>query len=186
MRKVILIAAVSSAVLAACGGGGDSGAAVGAAGVPAGPNAFDAVLGTYKSGCVSRNNVQSGSSQDTTLVVSAPEGTDKAKVVVTDKFYPVPNCAGSPDESIALAGQITASAVTKNITTGVKLGVAKSAVFKYESLTVFNGMFTMPALGATTKVGYLIDGQDLYGLSGSGRDANGLSDSFSRVKLVKQ
>ena len=187
MRKVILVAAILSAVLAACGGGGGDSAAPASGGSPAsGPNAFDSVLGTYKSGCVVRPNPGGTQSEDVTIVISDAVGSDRAKIVVTEKYYDVTtDCTGNLQESYVLTGQITAAAVTKAITVGTKTGVAKTAQLKLDAISVSKGTFTIPTPGATTKVGYLIEGANLYGLSGK-READGLPDGFSRVVLVKQ
>ena len=186
MRKSLLPAVVTSMVLVACGGGGDSGLAVSPAAAPDVANAFDAVLGTYKSGCVAREYNSDNSSQDTTVVVSAPKGADKAKIVATQKFYGGSvNCTGTLQEAFVATGQITAAAATKTITSGAKTGVVNTAEVKYESLTFLAGSFTLPALGTTAKVGYSIEGGKLYGLSGK-RDADGLPSTFSSIVLTKQ
>lgn len=187
MLKFVLATAVASVVLVACGGGGgDSPASAGTGGGPADPNAFDAALGTYKSGCIPRQYNSNNSSQDTTVAVSAPEGTNKAKVVITQKYYDnSTSCTGAPDEAFVGTGQITSAAVTKTITSGAKTGVASTAEFKYESVTISAGTFSVPSLGAVAKIGYLIEGGKLYPLSGK-READGLPSTFSSIVLTKQ
>jgi hypothetical protein len=117
---------------------------------------------------------------------AAARGADKAKVVITESFYNTSvNCTGRLDESYVATGKATASAATKNVSSGAKMGTANTAEVKFEGITISAGSFTIPALGAVAKVGYLIEAGKLYVLAGA-RKADGLPESFSRVAATKQ
>ena len=68
-----------------------------------------------------------------------------------------------------------------------KSGTVKVVEFKYTGLqlAIGNLEFPVPTAGATAKVGYLIEGNKIYALTGS-RAADGLSDEFSSTVLTKQ
>ena len=179
----LLLAVLVSATLAACGGGGDSGTTP----VAQTANSFEGEAGTYSSGCMANS---SGSS-DLTLVVTPVAATDKATVSVHAKSYTTADCTTSVRTDLTVLGEITPLSLTKVITgTGVgstKSGTAQTVEFKYSGLQLAMGnlAFTVPTLGATAKVGFLIEGNRFYALTRS-RTADGLPDSFSSTVLTKQ
>ena len=180
----LLLTVLASATLAACGGGGDSGTTP----IVQTANSFDADAGTYSSGCMAN---PSGSSHLITLVVTPVAAADKATVSVHAQSYNTAGCTTSVKTDLTILGEITRLSQTKVITgTGVgstKSGTAKTVEFKYSGLQLAMGnlAFTVPTLGATAKVGFLIEADKFYALTRS-RTADGLPDSFSSTVLTKQ
>lgn len=185
-------------VLAGCGGGGGDAAPVaGNAAVSAGltANVFTDQIGTYASGCVvslPASGSFGGTSEETKVVISNPTGTDKATVSVQGKrFSGSDKCLASTlSGDITVGGQITSLTGTKVIAgtaSRPKTGTAKTAEFRFDSLTLSKGALsgTIPTFGTTAKVGYLIEGTKAYAIT-QHRDADGLGSSFSTTVLTKQ
>jgi hypothetical protein len=183
VRKLSVVFALSM-LLAACGGGGGDGSAPAAT-----ANAFDSMIGTYTTGCVVLGTQQS---RQFTLTISNPVGADKVSGTATSKDYFSNNSCdeNALDKSFSVSGEATALAATKNIAGSLfepKTGMAKTAEFTFSALTISKGTFngTIPIPGTKTPIGYLLEGNKLYVLSGS-READGLPATFSKKVLTKQ
>jgi lipopolysaccharide export system protein LptA len=185
-------------VLAGCGGGGGDAAPV--AGNPvvsasATTNVFADQIGTYASGCVVSSPATGtfgGMSDETTVVISNPTGTDKATVSFQGKrFSGSDKCLASTlSGDITVSGQITQLTATKVIagtTNRPKTGTAKTVEFRFDSLRLSKGALngSIPTFGTTAKVGYLIEGTKAYAITQT-READGLGSSFSTTVLTKQ
>ena len=190
MKKLIVLGVVATSVLVACGGGGGGGSTP-AAGVTA-ANPFAADAGTYRFDCKVVGTSSTPEYSTVIVVVEAPSGSDKANVTIQNQDFIDANCATAPTLDITVRGDLSALAATKTIT-GVgseKSGTVKTAEFAYSGITFtktpvggFGG--TLPLPGTKAKVGYLIEGNKVFGLSGS-RALDGLPTSFSKNFLIKQ
>jgi hypothetical protein len=121
--------------------------------------------------------------------ISAPVGANKATISIQNKtFTGSTTCADAAKKSgVIINGELTALAATKAITGIGKTGKANIVEFKYSGLKLSSGVLDvpLPAAGATSTGGYLLEGNKLYALSGT-READGLPDSFSSTFYVKQ
>jgi hypothetical protein len=188
--NTLLLAVLASTTLVACGGGDDSGTMP----VVQTANSFESSAGTYSSGCMAGF---SGSSESFVLVVTPTPGADKASVSFQAKRYNTADCTTSVRTDFTGLGEITPLNQTKAITASKtivagkmvdsKSGTVKVVEFKYTGLQLAMGnlAFPLPTAGATAKVGYLIEGNKIYALTGS-RAADGLSNDFSSTVLTKQ
>jgi hypothetical protein len=180
----LLLAVLASAALVACGGGDDSGTTP----VVQTANSFESMAGNYSSGCLPSDYEKT--SKIFNLVVTPVTGTANATVSVHATGYTSIDCNTSTvNMDLTGQGEITELSQTKVIT-GVgstRAGTAHAVEFKYTGLTIAKGIFniTVPTLGATAKVGYLMEGNKLYGLVGS-RGSDGLQERFSSTVLIKQ
>ena len=192
MKKLIVLGAVTTAVLVACGGGGsDSGVTA-----PAGPNvanAFAGDAGIYRFNCQVIGTVTIPVYSNVIVMVDAPTGSEKAKVTVQSQDFDDAACATAPTFDITVRGDLSALAETKTISgiNGAKSGTAKTAEFTLTTITLTlpNGLTLadFPAFGTKAKVGYLIEGNKVYGLSGSNINSpDRLPTSFSKNFLIKQ
>jgi len=173
-----------SAMLAACGGGGsDSG--TGTSGLGAQSNVLSPLVATYVLPCNARNN----ESEQGTLIVSSLQDSDKATATIHYKYY-----AGSTtceatklDTDITVGGQIRDLASTVNRTLGSSTVGAKVIEFRYDSLSLSKGVLggSLPTFGMTTKVAYVMNGNNVYFTKGV-RLADGLGDSLTSVPVTKQ
>jgi hypothetical protein len=168
-----------TATLASCGGGGGDSTPAPA---PAPTTDLSAYAGTYISGCTVDGVVDSLSA---TVTVSA-NGDSSARF----QTYTGLGC-----NSTALKLDITAKGTT-TLLTGTKTipvplgrgksGTAKTAEFTLNALTLSKGSLgSIPMLGAKAKIGFLIEGNKVYILSGPS-EADGLPSLFSATTLTKQ
>ena len=191
MKKLIVLGAVATAVLVACGGGGNDGSGTPAVGASV-TNPFAADVGTYISNCSVLNAGQPFATSDRSrLIVEAPIGSDKAKVTVQSQEFSGETCgpATALTEDITVRGDVSALPGSKTIigAVGEKSGTVKTAEFAFTGLTLSMGPlgFPIPTMGTKAKVGYLVEGNKIYGLSGS-RAPDGLPPSFSKNFYTKQ
>ena len=196
MKKLIVLGTVATAVLVACGGGGGGTGSTPLAGVTA-ANPFAAEAGTYVSNCSALNTiplitgVSIATSEFSVLIVEAPIGSDKAKVTVQIQEFTGATCgpASAKTDDVTVRGDVSALPGTKTITgaVGEKSGTVKTAEVAFTGLTLSMGTlgFPIPTMGTKAKVGYLVEGNKIYGLSGS-RAPDGLPSSFSKNFYAKQ
>jgi hypothetical protein len=191
IRSASLLA-LSAIALAACGGG-DGGDATPAAVV----NPFATMEGTWSSGCVNPSVIAPNGTTFTTpdstqlvAVLSAAAGTETATVSIRQQTYRnSTTCeAAKLDQEGTIGGQLTALAGTKAIAGDpdhLKTGTAKTATFRYDSLSLHNVTMSLPSFGYTASVGYMLENGKLYGVSGS-RASDGLGTRFANIALTKQ
>ena len=190
MKKLIFLGAVAAAALVACGGGGGGSSITPAAGA-SGANPFAADAGTYKFDCKVIGAVTIPVYSNVIVVVEAPNGSDTAKVTVQSQDFDDATCTTALTTDITVRGDLRPLAETKVISgaNGAKSGTAKTAEFTLTTITLTlpNGLTLgdFPAFGTKAKVGYLIEGNKVFGLSGS-RASDGLPTSFSKNFLTKQ
>jgi len=134
-------------------------------------------------------NAGTNDSEQGTLVVSAPLGSDKASATIRSQYYAgSTTCeANKLDTDVTIAGQIRDLASTVNRTLGSNTVAAKVVEFRYDSLTVSKGTLSgsLPAFGVTTKIAYVVNGTNVYFTKG-GRLADGLGDSLTSTPVTKQ
>jgi len=173
-----------SAMLASCGGGGGE-SGTGTAGLSAQSNSFSALVGTYVLHCTAGTN----DSEQGTLVVSMPQGSDKASATIHSQYYASSTTceANKLDTDVTITGQIRDLASTVNRTLGSNTVSAKVVEFRYDSLTLSKGTLSgsLPAFGGMTKVAYVVNGSNVYFTKGA-RLADGLGDSLTSTPLTKQ
>ena len=195
-----VVSAVALAMLAACGGGG-GGESTPAVSTVA--NAFAAEAGVYKTICRTSVIYQGPNlppkfeSSISILTVTVPSGSDKATVSVQEQSYAGNNCTTASAKNgdytvtgiaVQLVGSKTITAVSGAKRGPDKSGTAKLGEFTYSGITLSLGSFgnvTLPVPGTKAKFGYLIEGSNVYVLSGSPA-ADGFPTSFSSTVLVKQ
>ena len=175
-----------SAVLSACGGRSNE------ADTQANTSPLAGMQGTYAVACFGDlYNGPSGQSQQGTITIAAPadSGSTITVSVRLQSYVGSTNCADSTLVLDATAyGHLVSKDTTKNYADGSGNTVsARVATVTYERLTVSKGAFsgTLPAIGATTDIAYVLRGNELY-LSQGGRGADGLGGSLSTRPAVKQ
>ena len=190
MKKLIFLGAVAAAALVACGGGGSS--IVPTAGTSV-ANPFAADAGTYKFDCKVIGTVTIPVYSNVIVVVEAPNGSDTAKVTVQSQDFDDATCTTALTSDITVRGDLRPLTETKVISgaNGAKSGTAKTAEFTLTTITLTlpNGLTLgdFPAFGTKAKVGYLIEGNKIFGLSGSNANTpDRLPTSFSKNFLTKQ
>jgi hypothetical protein len=199
-----LVAAVGASVfvIAACSGGGDDNDVnpvdAGGSG-DTGANPFVPFVGNWSSGCVDTTFVSPAggtssagtSSEIVTATLDKLSGADKASVSIDDKKYSGSRTCEPAmlSQSGSATGQVTAQTATKAISGDpdhLKTGTAQTASFRLDSVTLHKVTLNFaPAIGATTKVGYMLEGGKLYGVGGT-RQADGLGWRFANISLTKQ
>ena len=185
------------AALAACGGGGSSSDA---STTPATANSFSTLQGSYAIACDGRidtSGLNPSQGSQATIVVGDLVGADKVNVSLRTLGYTTPkgDPRGGSCDPATLTGDLTVTAqirdlgASKNYVNAAGATVSVKLVeLSYVGLTLSKGTLsglTIPMAGATTKVGYLLDGNKLYALKG-GRGADGLGESLSPRFGVKQ
>ena len=191
MKKLTIYTVVSAAVLTmlvACGGGSNSDTAP-VANATAG--SFTADVGTYKTACLSDDpGATPPTYSNIVMIIDAPTAPDKTTGSAQYQVFTSNTCAvNTKTDDLTVRGNLTALGATKTIPVSgaAKAGIAKTANFAYTGFTLSKGSLSggLPIIGATAKVGYLIEGSKLYVLSGSSA-ADGLPTSFSSGVLTKQ
>ena len=191
-----LFLAATAAILTACGGGGGD-APASASANSGSATSFATYVGTYKTGCQTLNLNQTVGNRYSyiyTVVVSAD-----GNVTGKEEEFDAPASISAPCVPSYLVSDVTVIGTafllgtTKNITAAksTKTGVAQLANFNYRGFKLSKGLLsnfgTIPMDGATTKIGFLVEGSQVYVLSGSRKSStDGLPDSFSSNVLVKQ
>jgi hypothetical protein len=177
-------------VLAGCGGGGSSSSDQ----TPVSgdtSNVFSPMVGTYVAPCdglTNGNALSELGSADGSIAIESLVGSDRAKVSVRLRQYTGTTCSSSALQTdLTVRGEIRDLAQTKAYLQSGQTVNARVVEFSYSGLTLARGSFqgSLPLPGATTKVAYLLVGNQLYTSKGI-RGADGLGDRLSRNFAVKQ
>lgn len=156
--------------------------------VAVGTNPFASRTGVYTYTCKGMDETSY------TLTISDPRGGDTASVTIDGVEYQSSaagaDCnpkTGTVVFQAKIEGTIKALSATKKVSLNGNMVDVQTAEFTYDAVSVKKGKLDagMPAFGTKTRVGYLVDGNRLYFLSGS-READGLPGRFSAKWLTKQ
>lgn len=181
----VLLATALTASLTACGGGG------GGSSTNVSTASLAPYIGTYKTGCniavANNGNVESSIS---TITISADGNVSIKQEEYISPVNIASHCASTfLDIDATITGTALMLGTTKTITsaTSTKTGIAQLAQFTYTGLKLTKGTLvaSLPAFGTIGNTGFLLEGSQVYVLSGS-RKADGYPDSFSTTVLTKQ
>jgi hypothetical protein len=193
ITNLLALTAIGAA-LAACGGGGSSSDSAGS-----GSNVFEGMQGTYVVACdgwADPYGLNESWSNDGSITVSELVGSDRANVSIRSKGYksPAGDTSGGHCDSTKLDGDITVTGQIRDLgTTKVYTGptgapvTAKIVEFTYFGFTLAKGSLsgTIPLPNATTQIGFVLDGKNLY-LGKGTRGADGLAKELGKRFGVKQ
>lgn len=187
------LAASTIATLAACGGGDDSSATPQV-------NVFEMAQGVYTVACDGYSDPTGGLnaswSSRGSITIEGLVGSDGATATIHSLDYGSPkgdlsggSCTDTAlTEDLTVKGQIRDLGTTKLVKRADGSSVAAKVLeFRFDAVTFSKGSFTgtLPAFGTTTRVPYLLVGNQLY-LAKGGRDADGLAGELSPRVGVKQ
>jgi hypothetical protein len=186
--SLLFVSITIAASLTACGGGGG-----GDAPAPAPANtSFSSYSGTYITNCYPYAKGSRDAYLETVTITASGEVTAQSRRFSSTTSATAATCtdaAATVTFDLSVKGTAVLQAVTKSITAKTpteKSGTAATAEFTLKSLTLGKGSLdNIPLPNATSKVGFLLEGNKLYVLSGT-READGLADGFSRTVLTKQ
>jgi hypothetical protein len=189
--KAPLVAALA-VLITGCGGGGDAGSNSSTAAVSASATISPLTFlhGTYTVACLGHRYTNGDISSQGTITVAAVPGSAESEVTVRVQTYTgSTSCnAANVDFDASATGRLTKKDMTKIYTmaTGERF-TANVVTVKYSGLTLSKGSITtgLPALGVTTDMAYVLDGNTLHLASGY-RDADGLGEILHERTATKQ
>jgi hypothetical protein len=195
MRSMFTVTLITAA-LGACGGGGSDSSSNDASGKSTASTSIAQMGGTYILPCRGTTfqpsadpSADKSESETATIVITPDTVTGKASISAHHQYYRNSvNCdAATLDSDLTFLGTASDKAGSKNYTNAAgKPVTAKVATIAYSGFTLSRGKLdlSLPTLGATTDMAYVLDNNTLY-LSKGRREADGLGDALTRG-AVKQ